>query len=169
MTRLKVFVARHSVAAYFALTFVISWGGALLTIGGSGAMRGTTPGSDPRFAYALIAMLAGPSATGVLLTALVHGRAGLREFRTRLLTWRTSMGWYGVALLTAPVVMTATLLALSSISPAFLPGIFTSEDKKSLLLIGLAVGLPAGLFEELEWTGSQSRRSGGATVSWQPD
>jgi hypothetical protein len=37
----------------------ISWGAALAAIGGSGGMRGTTPGSDPRFAYALIAMLAG--------------------------------------------------------------------------------------------------------------
>ena len=38
-------------------------------------------------------------------------------------------------------------------SPAFLPGIFTSDDKTSLLLVGLAVGLSAGVFEELGWTG----------------
>jgi hypothetical protein len=50
------------VAVYFGLTIAISWGGTLLAIGGSG----TTPASDPRFAYALIAMLAGPSVTGVL-------------------------------------------------------------------------------------------------------
>ena len=50
MTGLKAFIAKHSVAIYFTLTFVISWGGALLAIGGSGGMRGTTPASDPRFA-----------------------------------------------------------------------------------------------------------------------
>lgn len=61
MTRLQVLVATHPVAGYFALTSVISWGGALPAIGGSGRMRGTTPASDPRFACALIAMLAGPS------------------------------------------------------------------------------------------------------------
>ena len=49
--------------------------------------------------------------------------------------------------------MTATLLALSLTSPAFLPGIFTSDDKASILLVGLAVGLSAGVFEELGWTG----------------
>ncbi|HYN06079.1 MAG TPA: CPBP family intramembrane glutamic endopeptidase [Vicinamibacterales bacterium] len=35
----------------------------------------------------------------------------------------------------------------------FLPGILTSDDKASLLLVSLAVGLAAGIFEELGWTG----------------
>jgi membrane protease YdiL (CAAX protease family) len=61
--------------------------------------------------------------------------------------------WYVLALLTAPVLMTVALLALSLTSPAFLPGIFTSEDRTTLLLVGLAVGLGAGLVEELGWTG----------------
>ena len=54
---LKVFISNNPVLAYFTMTFAISWGGALLAIGGSGGMQGTTPASDPRFAYALIAML----------------------------------------------------------------------------------------------------------------
>jgi membrane protease YdiL (CAAX protease family) len=153
MSAIKAFVSRHPAAAYFAVTFAISWGAALVAIGGSGGMRGTTPGSDPRFAYALMAMLAGPSLTGILLTALVYGRRGLREFRSRLLKWRVGLAWYGAALLTAPVVMTATLLALSFTSPAFLPGIVTSDHKAPILLAGLAVGLSAGVFEELGWTG----------------
>jgi membrane protease YdiL (CAAX protease family) len=153
MTRLEAFIARHPVGAYFGVTFVISWGGALLAIGGSGAMRGTTPTSDARFAYALIAMLAGPSLAGILLSALAYGRRGLREFLSRLLTWRVGSLQYAVALLTAPVVMTTTLLALSSASPAFLPGIFITADRATLLLVSLAVGLSAGIFEELGWTG----------------
>ena len=153
MNRLKTLIATHPAATYFGLTFVISWGGALLAIGGSGAMRGTTPTSDVRFAQALIAMLAGPSLAGILLTALLYGRTGLLEFLSRLLTWRVGSLWYAVALLAAPVVMTITLLALSSASPAFLPGLFTSNDRASLLLVSLAVGLSAGIFEELGWTG----------------
>jgi uncharacterized protein len=153
MSTIKAFVTRHPVPVYFAATFAISWGTALAAIGGSGGMRGTTPGSDPRFVYALIAMLAGPSVTGILLTALVYGRTGLIEFRSRLLKWRVAVAWYAVALLTAPVLMTATLLALSFTSPAFLPGIVTSDQAASILLIGLAVGLSAGVFEELGWTG----------------
>ena len=149
MSAIRAFVTRHPGAAYFALTFAMSWGGALLAIGGSGGMRGTTPASDPRFAYALMAMLVGPSATGILLTGLVYGRTGRREFLSRLVTWRVSAIWYAVALLTAPVVMTVTLLVLSFRSPAFLPGIVTSDEKVSLLLTSVAVGLSAGIFEEL--------------------
>jgi hypothetical protein len=46
MPTIKAFITRHPVPAYFALTFAISWGGALLAIGESGGMRGTTPPSD---------------------------------------------------------------------------------------------------------------------------
>lgn len=153
MSTVKRFVAKHPALVYFALTFTISWGGALVAIGGSGGMKGTTPTSDPRFVYALIAMLVGPSATGILLTGLIDGRVSLGTLFSRLLAWRVNARWYAIALLTAPVMMTATLLALSSTSPAFLPGIVSAQDKGSLVLVSLAVGLSAGLFEELGWTG----------------
>ena len=90
---------------------------------------------------------------GVLLTVLLYGRTGLREFLSRLLTWRVGATWYAVALLLSPVLMTVTLLALSMMSAAFIPGIFTSDDRASLLLISLGVGMSAGVFEELGWTG----------------
>jgi membrane protease YdiL (CAAX protease family) len=153
MTTITAFIRRHPVLAYFGLTFVISWGGMLLAIGSAGGMHGTTPASDPRFVYAMMAMLVGPSVTGLLMTALIDGRTSLREFVSRLLTWRVGARWYAVALLTAPVIMTATLLALSFISPAFLPGIISSDNRATLLLVSVAVGLSAGIFEELGWTG----------------
>ncbi len=153
MHRLTAMIRRHPLVTYFTLAFAISWGGGLLAIGGSGEMTGTTPASDPRFVYALIAMLAGPSLAGILMTALVHGRAGLRDIRSRLLAWRVGMRWYATALLTAPTLMLATLLALSSISDAFLPGVVATGGLGRLLLISLGVGLSAGLIEELGWTG----------------
>ena len=153
MTRLATFVARRPAATYFALTFAISWGGALFAIGGSGGMRGTTPSSDPRFVHALLAMLAGPSISGILLTWLVSGSRGVRELISRLLTWRVPATDYAMAILTAPSLMAATLLLLSSVSSAFIPGIVTSSDKMPLLLVSLGVGLAAGIIEELGWTG----------------
>lgn len=153
MSHFVATLRRHPLLSYFGMTFAMSWGGALLAIGGSGGMAGTAPESDPRFVYALIAMLAGPSLAGIILTALVHGRDGLQVLRSRLLTWRVGIAWYAVALLITPVLMTATLLALSSISDAFLPGLLMTDDRASLLLISLGVGLSAGLFEELGWTG----------------
>jgi len=47
----------------------------------------------------------------------------------------------------------AALLALSLVSPEYLPRIFTTGDRPALLLMGIAVGLTAGIFEELGWTG----------------
>jgi membrane protease YdiL (CAAX protease family) len=153
MMTIKAFIERRPLPTYFALTFAISWGGVLLVIGGPGGIRGTTAQTDPLFPFVYLAMLAGPSVAGILLTGLVHGRAGLRRFLSRSLKWRVGARWYAVALLTAPLLMTATLFALSLTSPIFLPGIFTSPDKASLLLFGIAVGLGAGFFEELGWTG----------------
>jgi CAAX protease family protein len=149
----KAFIARHPVPTYFALTFIISWGGALVVFG-SGAFLGTKEisvvGQGP-FAY--LAFLAGPSVAGVLLTGLVHGRSGLREILSRLVTWRVGGRWYAVALLTAPFLMTAILFALSLTSPVFLPAIFTTGDKTSLLVSAIAIGLVVSFFEELGWTG----------------
>jgi uncharacterized protein len=153
MTIIRGFINRHSVATYFALTFAISWGGALLAIGGSGGLAGTSPTSDPRFPFAVLAMLAGPSVAGILLTGLVHGKVGLHAFLSRLLNWRVGPRWYAVALFTAPLLWIVTLIALLLTSSMFLPSIFTSTDKPGLILVGLAVALGAGIFEELGWTG----------------
>jgi membrane protease YdiL (CAAX protease family) len=124
----------------------------VLIVVGSGGIPGVPEQNQALFPFAYLAMLAGPSVAGVLLTGLVHGSAGFRELRSRLLRWRVGARWYAVALLTAPLVATAVLFGLSLASPLFLPGIYTSDDKASILLFGLAVGLGAGVFEELGWT-----------------
>lgn len=109
--------------------------------------------NEPRFIYAVITMLAGPSLSGLVLTALVHGRQGLRALGRRLLMWRAGGRWYVVALFTAPLLWLATSLTLSLITPRFLPGLFTSADKISTLMFGLLVGAVVGVLEELGWFG----------------
>jgi membrane protease YdiL (CAAX protease family) len=150
---MKVFITRHPVATYFALTFTISWGGVLLVIGGLAGMTGMKAQDNPLFPFAVLAMLAGPGVTGILLTGLIDGRVGLREFRSRLFKWRVGARWYAVALLAAPLLAMSVTLMLSLVSSEFLPGILVTDDKAALLLLGLVVGLMAGFFEELGWTG----------------
>jgi len=99
-----------------------------------------------------LAMFAGPAVAGLLLTGVVSGKAGFRDLLSRLLTWRVAARWYAVALLAAPLLMMAVLLPLSLTSPGFLPGIFASDDKASLLLMGITAGVVTGVFEELGWT-----------------
>ena len=98
-------------------------------------------------------MIAGPSVAGILLTALIDGKAGLREYRCRLLNWRVAARWYAAALLIAPLLMMAVFLALALFSRKFVPGVFVSDDRTTLVLSGLAIALAAGIFEELGWTG----------------
>ena len=152
MTTITAFIKRHPVLTYFALTFAISWGGILMVIG-PGGILGTKEVSEGLMPFVYLATLLGPSLAGILLTGLVDGRAGFRELLSRLLRWRVGARWYAVALLTAPLLITATLFALSLTSPVFLPVIVTTDDKVSLLLTGIVMGLVVGFFEELGWTG----------------
>jgi len=153
MTTIKAFIKRHSVLTYYALVFVISWGGILILVG-PGGIPGTKEQVDKLFPFVLLALFAGPSVAGILMTGLVSGRAGLRELHSRLLKWRVGARWYAVALLFAPLLVTAILFVLSLLSPEFLPGIVSTSDKATLLLFGIAWGLiGGGLLEELGWTG----------------
>lgn len=152
MTTFKAFIKKHALLTYVALAFAIAWGGVLMVVG-PGGIPGTPEQPEGLLPFVVLAMLAGPSVAGILLTGLGHGRAGLHALLSRLLRWRVGTRWYAVALLTAPLLVTAVLLALSLRSPEFLPGIFTSDDKVSLLLVGIAYGMAAGFFEELGRTG----------------
>ena len=152
MTATKTFVMRHAVVAYVVLTFLISWGGILVVLG-PGAFTGATAPTEGLLPLVYLAMFAGPTVAGILMTGLVDGTVGVHDLRSRLLMWRVDVRWYVVALLTAPLVVTAVLLPLSLSFAGFLPGVFASGDKVSLLVIGLAAGLMTGLCEELGWTG----------------
>ena len=152
MTTIRDFIRKYPVMSYFALTFALSWG-AILILVGPGGFLGSKERADVMEPLLYVAMLAGPAVAGVLMTGLVNGRAGFGELRARLFRWQVDARWYLVALLTAPISMAGVLFALSLLSPVFLPGIVTTDDKASLLMTGLIVGLLVGLFEELGWTG----------------
>jgi hypothetical protein len=73
VTTIKAFIMRHPVATYFALTFAISWGGVLMVLG-PGGIPGTAEQVETLLPFAVLALLAGPSVAGVLMTDGV-GRA----------------------------------------------------------------------------------------------
>lgn len=141
-----------SVAMFFVLTFAISWGGVLAVVGIDGL-----PGSSQDFRLKLpmvvFAVLAGPSLAGVLATGLFLGRTGLRDLGDRFLKVRVDSRWYWIALLTAPLVVSAVLTLLSIVSPVFRPGIVTTNAAVAHLVTGVVTGIAAGLFEEIGWTG----------------
>jgi uncharacterized protein len=151
-------IKRHPVFAYFALTLAISWGGVFMISGGLDGFPANTQEVETLLPFVVLLLAIGPVFTGILLTVLLDGRAGVLDFAERLLRWRVGVCWYAAAFLLAPLLAAVTLLGLSLFSPVFVPGVLVSEDKAGLIISALAAGLVAGLFEEPGWTGFATPR-----------
>jgi uncharacterized protein len=154
MTTIRALIKSHPLLSYVALTFAITWGTILIVVGvGPGGILATKEQYETLMPFLYPAMLAGPSVAGIVLSGILYGRSSFSDLFARMTRWRVGARWYAVALLTAPLVFTAVFVPLSLISPEFLPRIFITSDKASVLLMGIAAGLVAGIFEELGWTG----------------
>jgi membrane protease YdiL (CAAX protease family) len=153
MSAVRAFAMRHPVLSYYALVFTISWGGILIVVGPTG-VPGEPEDVARLFPFTLVALFAGPSVAGVMMTGLVYGKAGLRDLLARLVRWRVGTKWWAASLLIGPVLVAAVLFGLSLYSPDFVPGLLTTEAKLGLVIFGLSWGLVGGgLLEELGWTG----------------
>jgi uncharacterized protein len=90
------------------------------------------------------AMLVGPSLSSILLTRLFDGPAGLRDLFSRQRRFSFPARWYAALLIPPFFVLGILLLLRTFVSPVYAPNRFW---------IGLAFGIPAGIFEEIGWTG----------------
>lgn len=139
---------QRPLVGYFALAYGITWGGILVVLAGKGFDL-VTPGPEDTAVIAA-SMLLGPCASGLMWTAWLDGRAGLRDLWQRLAHWRVGWGWAGVALLTLPLLLLTILWPLSAwVDPAFAP-----RFKLQLFVLGLV----AGCCEEIGWTGFATPR-----------
>ena len=89
-------------------------------------------------------MLLGPSLTGLVLTRVVDGREGWMGLLLRMRSFPSHAFWY-LPLLIPPCLIYMVLVCMKSVASAvFAPGAFFP---------GIAFGVPAGLLEEIGWTG----------------
>jgi membrane protease YdiL (CAAX protease family) len=140
---MQLWIKRYPIALYFVLAIAISWAGCILFLGPKYISGQPMDFSDTLTLFVM--MLAGPSIAGVSMTAIVDGKAGLQNLFARMRKWRVAGGWYAAALLIPSGLFLAVLLALTAlVSPAFRP---------SFAAMGILVGLMAGFFEEIGWTG----------------
>lgn len=141
--KLLTVVRRHPILSYFILAYGIAWLGSIVAVGPK-FMRG----ESLIFADGLlmfIAMVAGPSIAGLLLTGVVDGRSGLHDLCCRMVKWRVGTRWYAAAVLIPPILIFAVLLSLTVLlSPRF-ASLFVPA--------GLIIGLLTGFLEEIGWTG----------------
>lgn len=135
-------VKRHPVAAYFVLTFTISWLGALAVV----APRLLRGEAIPKFSGILMfpVMLLGPVVSGILLTRVVDGASGLHDLFSRIVRIRVRAPWYAALLIPPATILLVLLVLKTLVSPVFTPNRF---------FVGASFGIVAGFFEEIGWTG----------------
>jgi hypothetical protein len=140
-------IGRYPVASYFAVTFTISWLGALVVA----APHLISHEPLPRMTGILMfpVMLVGPSLSGTVLTGIVDGKAGLRGLFARMYRAWVPTKWYG-ALLIPPVLVLAVLL--------FLEKFISADYAPNRFLMGILFGIPAGFLEEIGWMGYAFRK-----------
>jgi uncharacterized protein len=138
----EVLLVRHPVAAYFALTFTISWVGALVVAAPYLIRHERLPKMTGILMFPV--MLVGPSLGGIVLTKIAGGRDGLQDLFSRMSRVRFPARWYA-GLLIPPILVLTVLLGLKSfVSASYTPNLF---------LRGILFGVPAGYLEEIGWTG----------------
>ncbi len=145
---IRLWVRHHPLTGFFVLAFGISWGGILIVL----AARGfdLRPLQPVEGGLIFLLMLLGPSVSSLSCTALLGEKPGPPAFWHMARIWRVSVPWLAVALLTMPAILLATLWTCEAIAgPAFRP-------QFNAALLG--VGLIAGGFEEIGWTGFATPR-----------
>lgn len=134
---------RRPLAAYFILAFLIAWTGSVLAVGSKFLRDETLQFADALFMF--LPMLAGPSLAGIAMAYFTDGRNGLRELGSRMGRGSFGAGWWAAAVVIPPVLIVTVLWLLRRlVSPDFSPAFFAP---------GIALGLLAGFFEEIGWTG----------------
>src|SRR2546430_5501260 len=79
---MRAFLKQHRLVAFFVIAFALSWYPWIIAL-----LRGSISGPNPL----------GPLVAGIIMTAIVSGRSGLREFFGRLIRCRIGIKWYAVA------------------------------------------------------------------------
>jgi uncharacterized protein len=139
---------RHQLSGFFIFAFSISWCGILVILVGNGF--DLSPMQPLESGLIFLAMIMGPTISGLMLIALLEGHVGLKLLGSRALRWQAPLRWYAVALLTVPAILLLLMLVfVTFVDPAFAP-----RFQWPLLMVGLF----AGCFEEIGWSGFATPR-----------
>jgi len=138
----EAIIRRYPVVTYFALTFLISWTGALAVAAPHLIRDEPLPKMTGILMFPV--MLLGPSFAGVVLTRIVDGKSGLRVLFSQIFQAWVPLRWYTVLLLPPVLVLTVLLILERFVSQVYAPNRF---------FMGILFGIPAGFLEEIGWMG----------------
>ncbi|HEX6128165.1 MAG TPA: hypothetical protein VF071_03990, partial [Candidatus Limnocylindria bacterium] len=113
MTVLLGSIRRHPLVSFVILAWTLSWAYWFpMAIRGETVTPGATTGASH------FPGLLGPMLAALIVTVIVGGRSGLREFLGRFARWRVSARWYVAAILPIVVFLAAAGLLAVSGGPA---------------------------------------------------
>lgn len=144
---------RKGLRRFFVIVFGLSWGlGALYALFPKQlvAIFGPVSGANPVFLVAVWA----PTLTAILLSAVLGGRAGLRDLFGRLTRWRVNWRWYAAATFGIAALGLVPQLLAAQFAGAAQPD-FAFGHWQAWIAAG-ALGFvvdPGPLGEELGWRG----------------
>ncbi len=132
---LATWMRSHTVAAFFLMTFVISWASWFAVF--------LFP--MPRMLRLILNQtgLAGPLLSSVILIGALYGRSGLWRFLSRILQWRAGIQWY-VFVLFGPAALCCSGIGLYILGGGTAPAFVFSLAPAALF---------SGLREEYGWRG----------------
>lgn len=146
--------ARHPAVCYFALTYAISWFGAL-AVAAPKLLRGEALTITQGLTMFPV-MLLGPFIVGIAMSRAVDGDGAVSRLFSRMRLRRVRPRWLLALLIPPGFVLAALWIMRTWISPVFVPNQYW---------IGMSYGVLAGLLEEVGWTGfalPHMRRPGNA-------
>jgi membrane protease YdiL (CAAX protease family) len=141
-------IRSHPLISFFVISYAVTW-----LLWSPVVVLGLPPFSATRHApslYVLPGIAIGVTGTAFVLTAVIHGRAGVRRLVQRLTWWRVGPQWFAVAVLLIPVasVVVAVVLGAPDALNVFTPTALVSYP--AAYLVHFFFG---PLFEESGWRG----------------
>lgn len=135
---MKTFLQRQRLAAFFVLAFILSWYPWILAL-----LRGQTTGPNPL----------GPLVAAIIMTAIISGRSGLREFFARLVRWRVGAKWSAITFLTPVLICLIAVAVTLCFMPRSQISALSLEKLREVPERFLFILLFIGLGEEPGWRG----------------
>lgn len=114
---LSGWMKRHPLVAYFVLAYTFTW---ILVIPITLSQRGLGLFSLPDgllFALFLLSTFSGPLPAALILTSLIDGPTGRRQFFKRMFQWRVGLGWYLLVLIGYPLIFLIGMTFASGAAP----------------------------------------------------
>lgn len=132
MYSIASFVKRHTLITFFTLAYALSWSISLV---------------EP---HSLLGL--GPLLAALLVLPFSNGRAGVKDFLSRIGHWRVGLHWY-LLVLGLPAALAAAALGLNLLLGASAPMWERVPPLAELPVILLFILLSIGLGEEPAWRG----------------